>query len=192
MTALYKDCIRDGTLQLLSQLNRNNVPVLVFSAGLGDSVISLMRQANVYFPNVKVVSNFLQFAENNIANGLQERLIHTFNKNEHALEGTDYYKHVQERDHVIVMGDSLGDATMADGVPAQSFVLKIGFLFDHVRQTKNTSQPSVNHLWFLQIEEQLDKYMDTFDIVLIDDQTMDVPNRIVSLIAEGEAAVEAA
>lgn len=135
VTAMYTDCIRDGTQPMLELLNRHKVPVLVFSAGLGDSVISLMRQANVYLPNVKVVSNFLQFGEDGLLNGLQERTIHAFNKNEHALEGTDYYQLVQDRDHVIVMGDSLGDATMADGVPAQSHVLKIGFLFDHVRVT---------------------------------------------------------
>lgn len=132
MTALYTDCIRDGTLPMMKLLHRHNVPVLVFSAGLGDSVISLMRQSGVYFPNVKVVSNFLQYDKDDMLNGLQDRVIHTFNKNEHALQGTDYYNQVADRDHVIVMGDSLGDATMADGVPAQSHVLKIGFLFDHV------------------------------------------------------------
>lgn len=133
MAEQYRDCIRDGTAELLAELNRLAVPVLVFSAGLGDSVISLMRQADIYFPNVKVVSNFLQFGENNLLNGLQKQMIHTFNKNEHALEGSEYYDCVKDRDHVIVMGDSLGDATMADGVPAQSHVLKIGFLYDHVR-----------------------------------------------------------
>lgn len=133
VTALYTDCIRDGTKPMLELLNRHKVPVLVFSAGLGNSVISLMRQADVYLPNVKVISNFLQSGEDGILNGLQERVIHTFNKNETALVGTEYYHLVKDRDHVIVMGDSLGDATMADGVPAQAHLLKIGFLFDHVR-----------------------------------------------------------
>lgn len=164
---MYTDCLRDGTQTMMELLNRYKVPVLVFSAGLGDSVISLLRQGNVYLPNVKVVSNFLQYGDDDQLNGLQERVIHTFNKNEHALEGTEYISTVKDRDHVILMGDSLGDSTMADGVPAQSHVLKIGFLYEH-------------------IEEQLDKYMDTFDIVLIDDQTMDVPNKILSLIIDAE------
>lgn len=34
--------------------------------------------------------------------------------------------------------------------------------------------------------------MDTFDIVLIDDQTMDVPNRILTLIADSEVGEGAA
>lgn len=62
----------------------------------------------------------------------EDRLIHTFNKNETALEGTEYYDLVHSRDHIILMGDSIGDARMADGVPSSSHILKIGFLFDHV------------------------------------------------------------
>ena len=59
---------------MMELLHQHNVPVLVFSAGLGDSVISLMRQADVYLPNVKVVSNFLQYGENDMLNGEVIRL----------------------------------------------------------------------------------------------------------------------
>uniref|UniRef100_A0A6B2EE76 5'-nucleotidase n=1 Tax=Phlebotomus kandelakii TaxID=1109342 RepID=A0A6B2EE76_9DIPT len=160
----FKDTLRDGTEALFNELYRQQVPVLVFSAGLGDSVVSVLKHASVLLPNVKVVSNFLQY-QNGILNGFQEKFIHAFNKNETALEGTEYYDLVHSRDHVILMGDSLGDAGMADGIPTSSNVLKIGFLFHHV-------------------EKSLPKYMDTFDIVLVDDQTMRVPQKILSLITQ--------
>lgn len=35
---------------------------------------------------------------------------------------------------------------------------------------------------FFQVEERLEAYMDGFDIVLIDDQTMDVVNSVVRLM----------
>lgn len=54
------------------------------------------------------------------------------NKNEYALKGTEYYELVQDRENVILLGDSLGDAGMADGMPHCNSVLKIGFLYDHV------------------------------------------------------------
>lgn len=70
-------------------------------------------------------------------------MIHTFNKNETALDGSEYYDLVHNRDHIIVMGDSIGDADMANGVPASSHIIKIGFLFDHVSfsllQSTNTT-----------------------------------------------------
>lgn len=159
----FKDGLRDGTHQMFYDLNQLKVPCLVFSAGLGDSVVSVLRQANVMHPNVKVISNFLQYSPDGMLNGLQDKMIHTFNKNETALKGTEYYDLVHDRDHVIVMGDSIGDAGMADGIPASSHVLKIGFLFDHA-------------------EQSLPRYMDTFDIVLVDDQTMDVPRAILEMI----------
>ncbi|XP_052872124.1 7-methylguanosine phosphate-specific 5'-nucleotidase [Anopheles cruzii] len=159
----YKDGLRDGTHAMFKELHELSVPCLVFSAGLGNCVLSVLNHANVMYPNVKLVSNFLQFNENGTLNGLQDRMIHTFNKNETVLEGTEYYDIVQSRDHVIVMGDSLGDAGMAAGVPSSSHILKIGFLFDH---------PELN----------LPRYMDAFDIVLIDDQTMDVPRAIVDMV----------
>ena len=129
----YKDALRDRTHILFKTLNRLDIPVLVFSAGLGNSVISVLQQANVMYPNVKVVSNFLQYKDG-LLNGFQEPMIHTFNKNETALDGSEYYDLVHNRDHIIVMGDSIGDAEMANGVPASSHIIKIGFLFDHVSE----------------------------------------------------------
>lgn len=56
----FKNALRDGTHEMFQDLNTLNVPLLVFSAGLGDSVISVLNHAKVNLPNVKVVSNFLQ------------------------------------------------------------------------------------------------------------------------------------
>lgn len=42
------------------------------------------------------------------------------------------------------------------------------------------------------MEEQLEKYMDTFDIVLIDDQTMDVPSKLLQLIVDAETTADIA
>lgn len=80
-----------------------------------------------------MVSNFLRWKDGIVQGFDKENMIHVFNKNETALEGTDYNKMVQGRSSIIVMGDSLGDAGMADGSPATSNVLKIGFLYEQVR-----------------------------------------------------------
>lgn len=67
---------------------------------------------------------------------------------------------IHQRGNVLLMGDSLGDPCMADGIENPSAVLKIGFLNHDIK----TEQEVV----------RLNKYLEAYDIVLIDDQTVDV------------------
>ena len=54
------------------------------------------------------------------------------------------------------------------------------------------SQDSKEHaitklsLFSCQVEERLSKYMDSFDIVLVNDQSMEIPNAIVRQVLEGK------
>jgi HAD superfamily hydrolase (TIGR01544 family) len=88
-----------------------------------------------------------------------------YNKNEAALhdDNTQYFKDLKERHNVILMGDSLGDANMDHGVANSKSVLKIGFLN-------------------VQVNEHLEAFMSAYDIVLLDDQSMDFVNLILNKI----------
>lgn len=76
---------------MLQSLQAAGVPVLVFSAGLGDSVSAVLRYHNALLPNVHIISNYLQFNGLQV-NGFQGDIIHSFNKNEHAVEKSDYFE----------------------------------------------------------------------------------------------------
>lgn len=132
VTHMYGHSLRDRTKELFSKLKNLNVPVLVFSAGLGDIVETLLRQQGVLHDNVQIISNFLKFNGNTL-DGFKNynSMIHVFNKNEHAVENK-YFRILQGRTNVILMGDTIGDATMADGVENTETILRIGFLYDHV------------------------------------------------------------
>ncbi|KAL1509658.1 hypothetical protein ABEB36_004364 [Hypothenemus hampei] len=158
-----KPALREGCKEFFSTLNKAKVPVLVFSAGCGDIVLTILQQSNVFWPNVKVISNFLNFHDDGTITGFKDKPIHVFNKNEYAIKNTDFYNLVEDRNNAIVLGDSLGDASMAQGMEHCQNVLKIGFLYEH-------------------IEDALPQYLDTFDIVLVDDQTMDVPRAVFDFI----------
>lgn len=101
----YSHALRDGTHDLFQRTHEMNVPVLVFSAGLGDSIKAVLKHEQILLSNVKLVSNFLKY-KNGMVDGFSEEfpLIHTFNKNETVLEGTEYYDMVHNRQHVILMG----------------------------------------------------------------------------------------
>ncbi|KAF7990621.1 hypothetical protein HCN44_000426 [Aphidius gifuensis] len=144
---IYGTSLRDGTMPLIQRLNVANVPVLVFSAGLGDVVKAVLENHNILLDNVKIISNFLKFKNNKIDGFKNDPLIHVFNKNEKALD-PDYFKVLEDRTNVILMGDMTGDATMADGVKLAETILKIGFLYDNVRTKKIYSSQSSSFLFF--------------------------------------------
>jgi len=154
--------LRDFTDLMMNQLAENKVPVLVLSAGLGDMVKEILSHFNVFHENTLVVSNFLDFDEAGKVVGLKnkDRMIHMFNKSESALKGAQA-EHLQTRKNVVLLGDSLGDLKMADGVKNPDVVLTVGFLNK-------------------KIEDNLAAYKEAFDVVLVDDQTMDFPNAILS------------
>jgi 5'-nucleotidase len=156
---------REGSNQMLSYLLDAGIPVLVLSAGVGDLIVEILKAKGAHHSNLKVVSNFLAYDNDGNVTGLDGEMIHVYNKNENAIHDSDYFKVLQSRHNVILLGDSLGDLHMADGIENPEAVLKIGFL-------------NAN------IEERLDNYMNLYDIVLMDDQTMNLPFQIIKKIGQ--------
>ncbi|KAF9421746.1 hypothetical protein HW555_002427 [Spodoptera exigua] len=165
MEAAYKmvKCFRKGVREMIDWSGTQQVPVLVFSAGLGESVLAAMTAANFMLPNVKVISNFLALDENECIVGIKGEVIHTYNKNETAIKNTEYYDMVQNRSNVVLMGDNIGDAGMAEGMEHCDVVVKVGFLGHNP-------------------EGNLKNYLNKFDIVLVNDPTIDVVNGILECI----------
>ena len=60
--------------------------------------------------------------------GFQGQLIHTFNKNEGALEHSSYFEEIRHRHNIVLVGDMMGDLNMADGIENVNVILKIGYL----------------------------------------------------------------
>ncbi|XP_064409216.1 cytosolic 5'-nucleotidase 3 isoform X2 [Latimeria chalumnae] len=155
--------LREGYEVFFDKLREQDVPVFIFSAGIGDILEEVLRQAGIENSNIKVVSNFMDFDENGVLKGFKGELIHVYNKHNGALKNTEYFNQLKENCNIILLGDSLGDLTMADGVPNVENVLKIGFLNDKV-------------------EEHLEKYTDSYDIVLVKDETLDAVNAILQKV----------
>ncbi|KAF3846019.1 hypothetical protein F7725_003097 [Dissostichus mawsoni] len=116
----------------------------IFSAGIGDILEEVIRQAGVFHSNVKVFSNYMDFDESGLLKAFKGELIHIYNKREGALLNTGHFQELRTRPNVLLLGDSLGDLTMADGV-----------------------------------EERKQSYLDLYDIVLVQDETLEVPNAIM-------------
>ena len=78
----------------------------------------LVQKCGPLPPSTHVISNRMVFegddAEAKLV-GFSEPLIHMFNKSEGHSPDAPYYAAVHQRRNVILLGDGLGDVSMADG-----------------------------------------------------------------------------
>ncbi|KAA0196627.1 Cytosolic 5' nucleotidase III [Fasciolopsis buskii] len=170
--------LRNGVREFMELLWKQGIPVLIFSAGLGDVIEILLKNFNMYRENIRVVSNFMKFNEEGIITGFKDPVIHSFNKTAASIAGSNFSEMTSMRSSVILLGDSTADVHMADGATIDdpqgilSTVLRVGFLNESV-------------------ETHLDKYKDIYDIVLVNDDSFTVPLAIVqSILSYNQTPIE--
>ncbi|XP_034717372.1 7-methylguanosine phosphate-specific 5'-nucleotidase-like isoform X3 [Etheostoma cragini] len=137
--------LRDGYKVFFDRLTEQQVPLLIFSAGVGDVLEEVIRQNHVFLPNVHIISNYMDFDQTGVLKAFKGQLIHTFNKREGALSRAAGLRELHGRPNVLLLGDSLGDLTMADGVSEQQNILTIGYLNDQTREKSRTSTPLTSY-----------------------------------------------
>jgi len=149
-----KDNLCEGKFvpEILELLKNKSIPLLIFSAGLGDVIKEFMLRKNQLSDNIHIISNFYNFDDKGYVTGYKSKAIHVFNKNEVEIQDSPYHKEIQERKNVILLGDSLGDLGMAEGMN-HDCIIKIGFL---------------NH----KEDELLEEYSKHYDVIILGDGTM--------------------
>lgn len=159
---------REKTTDVLDLIENHKVPCLVFSAGVGDTLVEILKLKNCLRSNMHVVSNFMVFdgpGEDAKLTGWNHPLIHVFNKSGVNMESKSYYKEIIGRKNAILVGDSPGDRHMADGLPIdQGHLLKIGLI-------------NINDS-----PQRIEEFTSRYDIVLIKDNTFDVLLEILKSI----------
>ena len=138
--------LREGAKDFLSKLYENQIPVIIFSAGIGNVIEQFLKEKNCYYNNITIISNFIKFDENGNMIKFSADMIHTLNKNIDKLGDLKVKERIKTKEYRIVIGDLVDDITMMGEYP-ESKSLKIGFL------NKN-------------ITENLEVYKKNFDIVL--------------------------
>lgn len=151
---------REGLRKFLDTLDDRHVPLLIFSASTSNFLEGFLKKEHLWKGNIHMISNRFVFDEKGITTGYDESMIiHTYNKDETALRGSAYSSLVANRKNVVLIGDTLGDATMTDGLP-HNVVIKVGFLNE-------------------KIEENLPHYQKTFDVVILNDGSFDFVNELL-------------
>ena len=154
--------LRKKSAEFFELLDKNNIPLLILSAGIGNFIEEILKLNNKLTKNIHIISNFLVFDKEDKAVSYTRPLIHTFNKNEVEVKKFPYQKEIIDKKNVILLGDMLGDLNMCSGIDHDN-IIKIGFL---------------NH----DVEKLFDEFSKGFDVIILNDGSMDQVNKMLKEI----------
>ena len=157
---------RNWCADFFDMLHNHNIPLLILSAsGLGyDSIYYCLKHENKLYDNIDIISNDFVRDENGKAIGVREPIIHSFNKDETVVKNFPIYEDIKDRKNILLLGDGIGDAGMADGFDYEN-IIKIWFL--------NNDTP-----------DNREKFSEAFDLIILGDGPMDEVNKIIKLIVK--------
>ena len=132
--------LRRGARGFLELLQSSGVPCLVFSAGLKETIRVTLEQEGLsalLADNTHLIGNEMLFAADDDGGKLEAfglDVITSSNKNYSHVQSMepDFHARSLQRRNVILMGDNLGDASMAKGMEGIENIIKIGFLHDNI------------------------------------------------------------
>ena len=156
--------LRPGVLETIAWCDRHSVPMIVMSAGIADVIAEILRQkySKALPQSLHIISNSMQFDDCDKLVGFTDPVLHMFNKTGLSIPEA-IASQLRSRCNAIVVGDSPGDATMADGL-GFSTLLKIGLLNDNIAAC-------------------LKRYSELFDLLLLDDSDLTILVDILKKIA---------
>lgn len=151
--------LRAGAIDFINELNQNNIPVIINSAGCGNFIIELLKKYDCYSDNIYVFSNILKFKDDVIIDSIS-RIIHGMNKGDITVDNR-FYQQIKDKKYLLVIGDQLSDLNMSQNLP-KTATLTFGFLEAN-------------------IEKLEEAFNNNFDIVLKDNKNFNDIRKILKL-----------
>ena len=113
---------RDGVIEFLNLLSERRTPLIIYSAsGIGtDAITHLLEHQHLLTSNISIISNDLNFNALGVVVSAQKPLIHIANKIGTTLIKKGAIAPYPSRRQCLVIGDSLDDRKMSDGIDFDS------------------------------------------------------------------------
>jgi cytosolic 5'-nucleotidase 3 len=153
---------REGTFEFFDMTYKNNIPLIIMSATIGDIALDSLKFENKLYPNIHFIANMFIWNKEGKAIGVKEPMIHSLNKQEIEIKSLPIYKELQKRKNVILLGDLIEDLDMIKGFPYENLI-KIGFLNDD-------------------INDNIEVFKENFDIIITNDSDMTYVNELLKKI----------
>jgi len=154
--------LRKGAEDFFKLLKNKKIPILILSAALGDVIEKLLKLKKINYSGIHTISNFFKFDGKGTVTGYKGKIVHSLNKNEFEIKNANFYKKIKIRKNIILLGDSIDDLKMVEGANYDE-IIKIGFLNENVK-------------------ENLKQYKKAFDVVILNDGTMNFVNELIKKI----------
>lgn len=116
--------LRVGAKKFMRFLSDKSIPLIIISAGIGNFIECFLEKNNCLYDNSYIFSNKIIF-NNGISVGVENKIIHSLNKNEVSLP-IDIKEKIQKKDIAILLGDQISDTKMVN-IKDNNQLLKIGF-----------------------------------------------------------------
>eukprot|EP01061_Rhynchopus_euleeides_P021916 TRINITY_DN35771_c0_g1_i1.p1 TRINITY_DN35771_c0_g1~~TRINITY_DN35771_c0_g1_i1.p1 ORF type:complete len:304 (+),score=132.54 TRINITY_DN35771_c0_g1_i1:53-913(+) len=145
--------LRDLTHEVFDVIAAHDIPLLIFSGGVGNVVEEVIQHTGIPITsNTHVISNRMVFGEDGTIQRWTDPHFHAFNKFAKTIADEPFMRENEHRRNVLLFGDSLGDIHMSDGLDMDC-ILTVGFLNDKV-------------------EERLETYKAAYDVVILGDPSL--------------------
>lgn len=149
---------------LVRRVNQDGVPLLIFSAGIGQIISEVLSNYNIPTDRLKIISNEIEFGPDERATQFKPPLITTGNKSKVAMTHVEYFNSCRPRTNALLLGDNIEDIQMSACVDAQcDNILTIGYLNDRV-------------------DDRRELYMKCFDVVILNDPDMSEVIELYNLV----------
>lgn len=147
---------RKGAKELLQLLYNENIPVIVLSAGIGNTIKQFLKDNNCLFDNMYIISNFIEFDENGKVKKFDNsKMVHSLNKTMNGHLTKKFEEKIKERKYKILIGDLIEDIKMVNERQRDT-TLRIGILNEEMENQQN-----------------LKLYQENFDIILTGNEDLE-------------------
>ena len=100
---------RQGAKEFLEDMHKNNIPVVILSAGIGNVIEQFFKNNNCLYNNIFIISNFIEFDKNGNIKEYNGHLIHTLNKTMEGHITPELEDTIKGREYRLLFGDFIED-----------------------------------------------------------------------------------
>lgn len=172
--------LRTGAGVLFETAASAGIPLLVFSAGIKQVIMECLRRDGLEINRDMILANSMVFSDDGALLRWEEPVVHVENKSLRQFPNALARLLAIDRvDKVVLLGDSIGDLSMVHGLPIDpgEDVVSIGLYNGLDTGTANACAAGTV------LNPALDKYIASFDIVLVGDGSLEYAVALVDDIA---------